>query len=159
MKTQRSSYAKFLAFLQLSNSVLYRQLAQNSSKSEVVEAKLVCANNAHDFHALIFSDGRFAQGDRFDIEFEAVPSEISSWDWRWVFALNIHYQDLPIFPLNFQQQVIAVPPGVRALSPRFFERLMSEFGNVINQWVSKSTDRGQAISHSYDTYIDAMNTR
>ena len=159
MKTQRSSYAKFLAFLELSNSALYRQLAQHSSKSEVVEAKLVCANNAHDFHALIFSDGRFAQGDRFDIEFEAAPSEMSSWDWRWVFALNIHYQDLPIFPLNFQQQVIAVPPGVSALSPSFFERLMSEFGNVINQWVSKSTDRGQAISHSYDTYIDAMNTR
>ncbi len=153
MTIERSTYAKFLAFMQLSNPELHRHLVQYSNKADVVEARLICANNFRDFHALVFSDGPYARGDRFEIEFDAPSSDFSSWDWRWVFALHIYYQDLPIFPLKFQQQIIAVPPGVFALSAKFFNRLMSEFTNVVDQWISKSNGGGQKIKQSYLSYI------
>lgn len=159
MSPERNTYPKFLAFLQLSNPALYRQLVQYSSKTELVEAKLICANNFRDFHALVFSDGLYLRGDRFEIEFGAPPNDFSSWDWRWVFALHIHYQELPIFPINFQQQIMAVPPRMLALSSNFFDRVMSDFTNVIDQWISKSKDRDQSISDGYLSYIDATNLR
>ena len=157
MTAGRTTYPKFLAFLQLSYPALFEQVVQYSSKADRVEAKLICANNPHDFHALIFSDGRYAQGDRFEILFAGQVADLSSWDWRWVFALQIRYQDVAIFPLRFRQHIIALPQGGRPLSSPFFGGLVEEFSTLIEQWISSAEEHDQLISENYQAYVEAVN--
>jgi hypothetical protein len=156
MTAARTPYPKFLAFLQSSYPVLFRQIVPYATKADLVETKLICANNSQNFHALVFSDGRYAQGDRFEIRFEGHAADLSSWDWRWVFALQIRYQDAAIFPLHFRQHIIALPQASRPLSSTFFGGLVGEFSTPITQWISTAEESDQPISQSYLTYIETM---
>jgi hypothetical protein len=155
---ERNTYPKFLAFLQLSYPALFGEIVKYSSKAELVEAKLICANAPDDFHAVIFSDGLYAQGDRFKVQFKAHAAELLSWDWRWVFGLQIRYKDLSIFPLPLRQQVVALPSRDRPLSARFFATFNAEFATVINDWIAQSKRHNRKVSSSYHAYLHAMQT-
>ena len=146
-------YPKFLAFLQLVFPPLYNQLAQHSHKSDIVKANLTSAHNIASFSAIIFSDDAPPQGDEFKIISENNNLDPYAWDWRWVFAINLRYEEDIIFILKFKQKVIALPSGVNPLSPSFFENLQSEFGIQIQNIINDMNDKSIPISSCYSEYL------
>ncbi len=131
MDDSAAQYPKFLAFMQLFYPPLYKQISTYSDKSDLVEANLICSNNAHSFQAIVYSEDVTEDGELLDIYSGKNAMAPYSWDWRWVFALKIVYSNSPVFKLTFKQKVIALPSGKHPLSDAFFNVLNDEFKQLI----------------------------
>ena len=107
MSNSAKQYPKLLAFLQLFYPSLYQKLSDHSSKSDIVEASLICSNNADSFQAIVFSDGNSTDGELLPVYAEKTTMSmiLNSWDWRWVFAIHILFKNEKIFTLSFKQKV------------------------------------------------------
>ena len=133
-------YPKLLAFLQLIYPSLYERLIRHSSKPDIVEAGLLCANNFSSFQARVFSDAHPpADGDIFGITPKTDPLAPCPWDWRWVFALHIMYEDQTILPVTFPRKIIALPTEKYPLSTTFFSNLNDEFTHAVQKFVGGFT--------------------
>lgn len=155
MKQGRSveRYPKLLAFLQLVYPSMYEQLAQVSTRSNIVEARLLCANSFSSYQVNVFSEINPTSGEIFKIIAKDNFSAPYSWDWRWVFALYVMYENQVILPVRFQQKVIALPTGRHPLSMVFFNNLNSEFAHTIQGLVSTSHESKKAITDVYESYL------
>lgn len=127
MSSVENHFAKFLAFLQLTYPSLYETLASASRKSDLVEAKLLSSNSSGFYQVIVFSDGKFENGDQYAVNLNAIGETSYSWDWRWAFAVKLLYGNTPIFKIKFKQKVIALPAGKNPLTSVFFNSLLHEF--------------------------------
>ena len=156
MVTLSTHYPKLLAFLQVIYPSLFEKLTHISRKSDLVEATLISSNNLTSYQAIVFSEGNTNNGEIFKI----IPKNNFvmpySWDWRWVFALHVMYEDNTIFSIKFQQKVIALPTGKHPLSGVFFRHLSDEFSVQIQKLIAISNQNKILIAKAYDSYIDSL---
>ena len=155
MSSTQNHYPKFLAFLHLICPHLFEELAKISNNSDLVEAKLLSSNCNTSFQAIIFSEGNFENGDYFQVLAENINAVPYSWDWRWVFALKIFYNNQLIFPLKFKQKVIALPTGKNPLSMVFFNTLKDEITFVIHNFVQIFNNDHKTIYEVYESYLNS----
>ena len=153
MAAVNKQYPKLLSFLYLIYPSLYEQLAEFSSKSQLVEAKLISTNRLEMYQAIVFSEGDTSSGETFKLIFSDAMGVPYSWDWRWVFAVNVLYQDQNILPLKFKQKVIALPTGEHPLSSVFFNNLEHEFTVEINKVIDISNDNKIPIIDAYASLL------
>ena len=155
MVAETRLYPKLLAFLQLFYSSLYEELAQYSDKSDIVEANLICSNNFNSYQAIVFSEGDTRDGELLDIYAGKNAIAPYSWDWRWVFALNLMFEGTIIFTIKFQQKVIALPASNHPLTDVFFSILQNEFTEVIQSIMNTSRQEKIPIHDSYAKYLNS----
>ena len=146
-----NSYPKFLGFLYLLFPDLYQRLANYSSNSELIEAKLIATNRPQSYQATIYSEGETESGETFRIIPNISTSEPYSWDWRWVHTVEISFDNQKIFKADFKQKVIALPSGRHPLSHNFFENVHIDFKTVIEKMLEKNCDSG--VSSLYSEYL------
>lgn len=158
MPTSVTYYPKLLAFLQMFYPSIHTHLAQISNNPALVESKLICTNYACLFQAIVFSDGLSESEEIFPIHTNQAVSTPCSWDWRWVFALHVLFEDNIIFTLKFRQKVIALPTGKYPLSEVFFENLKHEFDLQIKKLIEATTKNNTAVAESYTSHMTAINT-
>ncbi len=149
-------YPKLLAFLQLIYPSLFEELAHYSSKSDLVEAKLISANYLNSYQAIVFSEGETRNGEIFKIIPKYSFVSPYSWDWRWVFALSLKYDKNTIFPIKFQQKVIALPTGKHPLSTVFFNNLNNEFTKEIHKLIELLDRDNTLITEAYESYLNSV---
>lgn len=159
MQMAARPYPKFLAFLALCYPALGKRFDQRSSETDRVAAKFVNANSGNEFNALVFSNGRFCDGDLFKILPCAASSLSVSWDWRWVFGFEVRHQKTPIFHLRFRQRIVALPPSSNVISAKFFQEFLTEFSITIDPWLNDARPSSHTPAERYSAYLDATNRR
>ncbi len=146
-------YPKLLAFLQLFYPTLYNKLSLHSQKADIVEAKLICSNNAHSYQAIIYSEDIAKDGELLEVYAGKDSIAPYSWDWRWVFAVKVLFSGNDIFPIKFKQKVIALPSGQNPLSDVFFKIIREDFEMVFEELLKQSTQEKISIRESYSKYL------
>ncbi|QMU60552.1 MAG: hypothetical protein GKR92_02105 [Gammaproteobacteria bacterium] len=146
-------YPKLLAFLQLFYPTLYNKLSLHSQKADIVEAKLICSNNAHSYQAIIYSEDIAKDGELLEVYAGKDSIAPYSWDWRWVFAVKVLFSGNDIFPIKFKQKVIALPTGKNPLSDVFFKIIREDFEMVFEELLKQSTQEKISIRESYSKYL------
>ena len=96
-------------------------------------------------------------GELFEIYAGNASLAVYSWDWRWVFAVKILFQEKMIFPIRFQQKVIALPTGKHPLTEIFFKIIQHEFEDVLEKIIKLSIDEKTSIRESYSKYLISVN--
>ncbi len=157
MVTSAQQYPKLLAFLEAFYPALYKKLKQHTDKSDLVEANLICSNNPNSYQAIIFSKGEMNGGELLDVCIRKNSPVPYCWDWRWVFAVKILFADRLIFPLKFQQKVIALPTGRYPLTETFFNTIRDEFEAVLDEVMNQSIDAKIPMRESYYNYLISVN--
>ena len=157
MNVESAHYPKLLAFLQLFYPALYEKLSLYSEKPDIVGANLISSNNIHSYRAIVFSEGMMKEGESFEIYAGNATLSVYSWDWRWVFAVKIYFQEKLIFPIRFQQKVIALPTEKHPLSKIFFEIIQQEFEDVFEKILELSIAENTTIRESYSRYLISVN--
>lgn len=150
-------YPKLLAFLQLFYPTLYEKLSLYSDRSDIVGANLISSNNINSYRAIVFSEGMMKDGESFEIYAGNSALSVYSWDWRWVFAVKIFFQEKMIFPVRFQQKVIALPTEKHPLTEIFFRIIQREFEDVLEKILQLSIDEKTSIRESYSRYLISVN--
>jgi len=150
-------YPKLLAFLQLFYPTLYEKLSLYSDRSDIVGANLISSNNINSYRAIVFSEGMMKDGESFEIYAGNSALSVYSWDWRWVFAVKIFFQEKMIFPVRFQQKVIALPTEKHPLTEIFFRIIQREFEDVLEKILQLSLDEKTSIRESYSRYLISVN--
>ena len=150
-------YPKLLAFLQLFYPTLYEKLSLYSDRSDIVGANLISSNNINSYRAIVFSEGMMKDGESFEIYAGNSALSVYSWDWRWVFAVKIFFQEKMIFPVKFQQKVIALPTEKHPLTEIFFRIIQREFEDVLEKILQLSIDEKTSIRESYSRYLISVN--
>lgn len=150
-------YPKLLAFLQLFYPTLYEKLSLYSDRSDIVGANLISSNNINSYRAIVFSEGMMKDGESFEIYAGNSALSVYSWDWRWVFAVKIFFQEKMIFPVRFQQKVIALPTEKHPLTEIFFRIIQREFEDVLEKILQLSIDEKTPIRESYSRYLISVN--
>ncbi len=153
MNVESTHYPKLLAFLQLFYPTLYEKLSFYSEKPDIVGANLISSNNIHSYRAIVFSEGMMKEGESFEIYAGNAALSVYSWDWRWVFAVKIYFQEKMIFPIRFQQKVIALPTERYPLSKIFFKIIQREFEDVLEKILELSIEENTSIRESYSRYL------
>ena len=156
MSSVQNHYPKFLAFVHLIFPNFFDELACISNKSDLVEAKLLSSNCNTSFQATVFSEGNFKNGDVFQVLAENLHAAPYSWDWRWVFALKILYNNHLIFPLKFKKRIIALPTGKNPLSMVFFNNLTDEFEFVVQNIVQNINNNQKSVYENYEYYLNSV---
>ena len=157
MIVMTKQYPKLLAFLQLFYPALYEELSRHSDKSDIVEANLVCSNNINSYQAIVFSEGMTKGGELLEVDAGKDSIAPYSWDWRWIFALKLMFEGNIIFPIKFQQKVIALPTGEHALTEIFFNILQNEFAKVTNNIMNVSTNEKITLHESFARCLNSTN--
>ncbi|MCY4641490.1 MAG: hypothetical protein OXC41_02150 [Gammaproteobacteria bacterium] len=155
MTAASKNYPKLLAFLQLFYPTLYEKLSLYSDRSDIVGANLISSNNINSYQAVVFSEGMMKDGELFEIYAGNTVLSVYSWDWRWVFAVKIYFQEKMIFPVRFQQKVIALPTGKHPLTKIFFEIIQQEFEDVLEEILKPSMDENTPIRENYCRYLNS----
>ena len=153
MITKAKQYPKLLAFLQLFYPTLYTELSRHSVKSDIVEANLICSNNIDSYQTIVFSEGTMKEGELFKVYAGKSPMVVYSWDWRWVFAVNILFKGEMVLPIKFQQKVIALPTGKLSLTQVFFKIVQDEFKEAVLKIVNDSTANTTSVHEAYQKYF------
>lgn len=156
MSNSAKQYSKLLGFLQLFYSDLYTELCQHSEKADIVEANLICSNNTHSYQAIIYSEDVSKEGERLEVYAGNDSIAPYSWDWRWVFAVNILFEGKHIFPIKFKQKVIALPTGKNPLTDAFFNILHDEFKTVLEELLNISIKEDISLHNSYTKYLSSI---
>ncbi len=146
-------YPKLLAFLQLFYPTLYNEFCLRSQKADVVEANLVCSNNAHSYQAIIYSEDVAKDGELLEVYTGKDTIAPYSWDWRWVFAVKVLFLGNDTFPIRFKQKVIALPTGRNPLTEVFFNIIQEDFEFVLEKVLKQSTQEKISIHESYSKYL------
>ena len=157
MADSNQHYSKFLAFLELFYPSLYNQISAISEKSDLVEANLICSNNIQSFQAIVYSDGITKDGELIGIYAGKNSIAPYSWDWRWVFALKILFNGNIVFPIKFEQKVIALPTGNHPLTNVFFDILQEEFNEVIIDIDKYTKSKNLPIREGFINYCKSIN--
>ena len=153
MSSVSNYYPKFLGFLQLIYPRWYEHLAINSDKSDLVEAKLLSSNCYTSFQAMVFSEGEFSDGDQFSVNPNSIIAVPYAWDWRWVFAINMLYNNQNIYSIRFKQKVIALPTGNNPLTKVFFKNLNEEFTQEIQSLIKQLEKSGDNIHAAFSKHL------
>lgn len=156
MSNAVKQYPKLLAFLQLFYPDLYSELSSHSEKTDIVEANLICSNNTHSYQAIIYSEDVAKDGELLEVYAGKESVAPYSWDWRWVFAVNILFEESHVFPIKFKQKVIALPTGKNPLTDVFFNILQDEFKTVLEEILNLSTKNKISIHESYIKYLSSV---
>ena len=156
MVATHEHYPMLLAFLQLFYPTLYEKLSPHSESADIVGANLISSNNVSAYRAVVFSEGVMRDGESFEIYAGNAALTVYSWDWRWVFAVKILFRGNTIFPVRFQQKVIALPTGKRPLTDIFFRIIQREFEVVLENILRTSMDEHTPIRESYSRYLVSM---
>jgi len=156
MVTATKRYPKLLAFLQLFYTDLYSELSLCSEKADIVEANLVCSNNTHSYQAIVYSEDVAREGELFEVYAGKDSIAPYSWDWRWVFSVNILFDGSNVFPIKFKQKVIALPTGNNPLTDVFFNILQDEFKVTFKEIFNLSTKEKISIHESFIKYINSV---
>ena len=146
-------YPKLLAFIHLFYPDFYDEICYYSEKSDIVEAKLICSNESHGFSAIVYSQGEMQEGKLFSVRPEKSTAVKNSWNWCWVFAVNILFKEEVIFPLRFKQKVIALPDGNDPLTALFFKVIEDEFIGTLQKITNQSIDEQRALQDCYSDYV------
>ncbi len=150
-------YPKLLAFLKLFYPTLYKELSLHSDRPDIVGANLISSNNINSYQAIVSSEGIMKDGELFEVYAGNASLAVYSWDWRWVFAVKVLFQGKIIFPLRFQQKVIALPTGKHPLTEIFFKIIQHEFEDVLEKILKQSMDEKTSIRESYSKYLISVN--
>ena len=156
MVTVTKKYPKLLAFLQLFYPNLYSELTLYSEKADIIEANLICSNNTHSYQAIVYSEDVAKEGDLFEVFTGNDYIAPYSWDWRWVFSVNILFEGSNVFPIKFKQKVIALPTGNNPLTDVFFNVLQDELKTTIKKISNLSTKEKISIHESFIKYINSV---
>ena len=156
MVTVTKQYPKLLAFLQLFYPNLYSELSLHSEKADIVETNLICSNNTHSYQAIIYSEDVAREGELFEVYAGKDSIAPYSWDWRWVFSVNILFEGGNVFPIKFKQKVIALPTGNNPLTDVFFNILQDEFKVTLKEILNLSTKEKISIHESFIKYINSV---
>ncbi len=156
MVEQAKQYPKFLAFLQLLYPDLYQALAPFSHSSEIVEANLICSNNLHSFEAAIYSEGDTSTGELFKMHFGKNSISPYAWDWRWVFAMKLNFEQEEFFAMKLKQKVIALPTGKNPLTHYFFDNFHFEMKVIIDEWINNASKHSFEVSTRYSNYLKSI---
>ncbi len=156
MSNTAKQYPKLLAFLQLFYPDLFTELSHHSEKADIVEANLICTNNTHCYQAIIYSEDVAKEGERLEVYVGKDSIAPYSWDWRWVFAVNILFEGRHVFPIKFKQKVIALPTGKNPLTDVFFNILQDEFKTVLKEILNISIKENILIHESYAKYLSSV---
>ncbi len=153
MVATHEHYPMLLAFLQLFYPTLYGRLSPHSERADIVGANLISSNNISAYRAIVFSEGVMKDGESFELYAGNAALTVYSWDWRWVFAVKILFRGDTIFPVRFQQKVIALPTGKRPLTDIFFKIIQREFEVVLENILKTSVDERTSMRESYSRYL------
>ncbi len=153
MADASKQYPKLLAFLQLFYPTLYNEFSLHSQKADIVEANLICSNNAHSYQAIIYSEDVAKDGELLEVYAGKDSIAPYSWDWRWVFAVKVLFSGNDIFPIKFKQKVIALPTGRNPLTEVFFNIIQEDFVTVLEKILKQSTQEKTSIHESYSKYL------
>ena len=156
MVTVTKKYPKLLAFLKLFYPNLYSELTLYSEKADIIEANLICSNNTHSYQAIVYSEDVAKEGDLFEVFTGNDYIAPYSWDWRWVFSVNILFEGSNVFPIKFKQKVIALPTGNNPLTDVFFNVLQDELKTTIKKISNLSTKEKISIHESFIKYINSV---
>ena len=157
MVNSAKHFPKFIAFLQLFYPTLYKQLNSYVEDSDLVKANLICSNNTHSYQAIILSEDVSKDGELFEIYTGKDSIMPYSWDWRWVFAVNILFEEKSVFPIKFKQKVIALPTGKHPLTNVFFNILEDEFDKTLNELRATANNTNISIHECYLNYCNSIN--
>lgn len=156
MSNTAKQYPKFLAFLQLFYPDLYTELSHYSEKADIVEANLICSNSTHCYQAIIYSEDVAKEGELLEVYAGKDSIAPYSWDWRWVFAINILFEGNHVFRIRFKQKVIALPTGKNPLTDAFFNILQDEFKTVLENILILSIKEDVSLHESYTKYLSSV---
>jgi len=149
-------YPKLLAFLYLFYPELYEELSPHSTKADIVEANLICSNNTHSYQAVIYSEDVAKDGELLEVYTGKDSIAPYSWDWRWVFAVNVLFAGEQVFPIKFKQKVIALPTGKNPLTDTFFNIIRDDFKSSLREIIKQTNQEEQTIQKSYSNYIASV---
>ncbi len=151
-------YPKLLAFLELFYPELYSELSKYSEKTDLVEANLIKSNNTNSYQAIIYSEDVAKNGELLEVYAGNDSIAPYSWDWRWVFAVNILFSGSNVFSIKFKQKVIALPTGKNPLTHVFFNILEDEFRTTIKEILNLSIKQQIPMRNSYAKYLKSVNS-
>ena len=156
MSDTAKQYPKLLAFLYLLYPELYKELSPHSAKADLVEANLICSNNTHSYQAVIYSEDVAKDGELLEVYTGKDSIAPYSWDWRWVFAVNVLFTGEQVFPIKFKQKVIALPTGKNPLTDTFFNIIQEDFKSTLREIIKQANQEKQTIQKSYSNYIASV---
>lgn len=149
-----NQYPKCLAFIKLFYPALYEELCSRSDKADIVEANLIYRNSFDTYTAIVYSEGAMQDGELLNIHTGKSSVLINSWDWRWVFAATILYNEKIVLPLSFKQKVIALPTGKHPLTSVFFDNIQKEFTHALQKISNIAVNENLSMRASYARYCD-----